>query len=87
MGDPVIAAVAATLREVAEWGLSFDNGPAESRDVLMDIARRVELLNIADDFCCPVCEEVTCDEGCPLEQVRARLDSAHEISTDSDDAP
>jgi hypothetical protein len=69
--DPVVAAVAATLRHVAEWGLAFDNGPARSE--LMDLARQVEALEQADDFCCPVCEEVVCDDGCPLAEVRRRF--------------
>lgn len=71
MSDEVINAVAATFREIAEWGLAYDTGPA--RDDMLEIARKVDLLKDEDDFCCPVCEEVTCDEGCPLEAVRQRL--------------
>jgi hypothetical protein len=64
-----IATVAATMRQVADWGLAFDNGPA--RDELRSIADQVELLNSGDDMCCPMCEEATCDEDCPLAAVRA----------------
>lgn len=69
--DPIRTATAATLRQVAFWGLVFDGGTVESTcDELLEIARQVEQLDVADDFCCPVCEEVTCDDGCPLEPVR-----------------
>lgn len=60
--------VAATLRTVAEWGLSFEEGLA--RDELRDIADQVALVE-PGDMCCPVCEEVECDEGCPLAEYRA----------------
>ena len=62
--DPIVQAVAATLRKVAEWG-------EIGRDELYDIARAVEALD--DDFCCPLCEEVDCDEDCPLAQLRQHL--------------
>lgn len=70
MTDPIITAVAATFRQIALWGLRFDAGPAH--DELMEIARKVEALSVEDDICCPVCEEVTCDDDCPLAPIRGR---------------
>jgi hypothetical protein len=66
-----IAAVSTALRQMANWGLSFDNGPAGSE--LRAIASKVEALIAEDDFCCPMCEEVECDDDCPLAAVRAEL--------------
>lgn len=63
-GDLIISAVVATLRQVAGWGLSFEDGPAQQE--LLEIARQVELLAAQDILCCPVCEEVECDDDCPL---------------------
>jgi hypothetical protein len=64
---------AATLRQVAEWGLRFDGSTVESTcGELHGIANKVEQLDPDDDLCCPVCEEVECDGGCPLESVRAQ---------------
>lgn len=54
--------VAATLRSIADWF-----SPAE-RDLLQTTAEQVEL--DWDGTCCPVCEETTCDNGCPLSGVR-----------------
>lgn len=66
------AAVSATLREVAEWGLAFQSTLDEpAREELRGVADRVDALD-RDDTICPVCEEATCDEGCPLEEVRRR---------------
>lgn len=67
--DPIISAVAATLRQVAEWGLSFDNGPARAE--LLEVAGQVERLAESDGLCCPLCEEVECDDDCPLSAIRA----------------
>ena len=69
IGDIGIAvikrATAATCRQVAEW---FD--PREAA-LLLEVATAVERLS-EDDICCPACEEVTCDDGCPLAPVRNR---------------
>ncbi len=66
--------VAATLRTVAPWAEDH-----EFRDMLYDVADQAEAN--WDDACCPVCEEVTCDQGCPFEEIRktleAKPDSAH----------
>jgi hypothetical protein len=55
--------VAATLRAVAEQVDSNEE--------------RANLLGIADEVargqgqsCCPMCQEVTCDSGCPLSEAR-----------------
>ncbi|GAA0528671.1 hypothetical protein GCM10010172_06590 [Paractinoplanes ferrugineus] len=65
----ILNTVAATLRQLAGWGLAFDNGPASGE--LIQIAQQVEGLTAAQDMCCPMCEEVDCDEDCPLAPVRA----------------
>ncbi|BET51779.1 hypothetical protein RGQ21_67610 [Kitasatospora aureofaciens] len=59
----IVSTVAATLKQFSWYTnglLNFD-----------EIAREVELN--WDGVCCPLCEEVTCDEGCPLESVREGL--------------
>lgn len=53
----------ATLRTAAEWL------PGEQRDMLREVADQTEW--DWDGACCPLCEEVTCDEGCPLGNLRA----------------
>lgn len=57
--------VAATLRQLAEW-------PDEERtpEVLRDLAIEVENHDYADSWVCPMCEEVECDDGCPLAGAR-----------------
>ena len=61
-----VTTVAATLRTAAEWFSGDD------RDMMREVADDAE--RAWDSACCPVCEEVTCDEGCPLEHVRAALE-------------
>lgn len=58
--------VAATLRTVA-WAEREDK-PFRMYDTADELDRLADLNENLD--CCPVCEEVTCDEGCPLEAVR-----------------
>lgn len=55
--------VAATLRTVAE-----QVGSTEERANLLHTAD--EVANGADQTCCPMCQEVTCDSGCPLDGAR-----------------
>jgi hypothetical protein len=70
----VRATVSATLQTVAEWGLAFQSTPERpARDELRDIAEQVDRLE-RDEVCCPLCEEVDCDEGCPLTPLRAQND-------------
>lgn len=65
-----IAAVAATLRQLAHWGVRWpDDDHADMGPHLLALAATVE----ADDFddVCPICDEVVCDEGCPIEPLRS----------------
>ena len=59
--EEVKATVAATLRTLY--------GQALVESDLLDLAEEVERSDLG--MCCPLCEEVTCDEGCPLEVVRS----------------
>ena len=65
--DPVIVATANTFRYLAEWF-----GTEEQRAELHKMAEAVEAATPECDYSCPVCEETTCDEGCPLAPVRNR---------------
>lgn len=65
LADAVKCALAAAYREVAEWA-----DPKES-EALLKMASAVEALD-EHAACCPVCEETTCDDSCPLAQVRSR---------------
>lgn len=60
-GEMILATVAATLRQVAEWG------PTDRGD-LRDIADSV--MTGDHDMSCPMCQETQCDTGCPLEFTR-----------------
>jgi hypothetical protein len=64
--DTIRGATSATLRTVAEWG------PTVTREEFLDVAEQVEAMGDDDGWCCPVCEEVECDTGCPLEPIRSR---------------
>jgi hypothetical protein len=67
--NETIAAVAATLRYLAGTP-SIDN---DFRDWMAETAATVAHLT-ADQIrasTCPVCEEMTCDGGCPLAGIRA----------------
>lgn len=57
--------VARTLRQLAEWG-DYDLQPA----ALLELATLVDLEDFVGTWCCPMCQEVECDAGCPLEGVR-----------------
>lgn len=67
-GD-VVAAVVATLRYVTSWAADI-NGieHVEARD-LISAADNTEAVG-ADRDVCPVCEEVACDDDCPLAPYR-----------------
>lgn len=63
---PAEARIAAkALRTAAQWL------PDEYRDMLREAADGAE--KWWDGGCCPVCQETWCDDGCPLEDVRAKL--------------
>lgn len=61
----IVSTTASTLRVAAQWLSGND------RDMLLEAAANAE--SNWDELCCPVCEEVTCDKGCPLESVREGL--------------
>jgi hypothetical protein len=70
--DPVIRAVADTLRYISVW-LRGD----ALEDQLLRAAREVDFMTPENDLCCPVCEETTCDLYCPLRPIRQQwLDEA-----------
>ena len=52
--------VAGVLREIAEWGPT-------SRDEFLSIAEQVDRSDVANGWCCPLCQEVDCwTDGCVL---------------------
>lgn len=67
--DTVVKTTAATIRYLAGW---FDT--EKERAHLLEIALEVEATE-GHEACCPVCQEVTCDRGCPLEPFRDRCQS------------
>lgn len=65
-----IRTVALTLRQLAGWGVARVE---MSDQEFYDLATQVE--QIDPGWCCPMCQEATCDSECPLEPVR-EFDSA-----------
>lgn len=63
---PEVSLVAAALRKAAEQ-LRCD----ADRDELQRTGDQVEA--DWDGMCCPLCQEVTCDDDCPLAKARASL--------------
>jgi hypothetical protein len=66
----VVATVAATLRIVMEWY------SGDQRDMLREAADAVEH-SWDDGGTCPLCEEESCDEGCPLEPLRKAMEAEY----------
>lgn len=65
MTDPR-AAVAATIETVL-WAITDeDNLRSEFAQTAKDVRAMSQ-----DDPCCALCEEVVCDDGCPLAEWRA----------------
>lgn len=62
--DRIVSAVSAALRVVAEQAERESD-----RQWLQETADAVG--GSLDDACCPLCQEVTCDDGCPLSRARA----------------
>lgn len=60
---PEVAVVAATLRKVSD-----QQRCDADREELVSVAAAVEA--DWDGACCPVCQEVACDDDCPLVEVR-----------------
>lgn len=54
--------VAKVLRQLAEWS-DDDRSP----QALIQLAEIVEAEDYTAGWCCPMCQEVQCDDGCPLE--------------------
>jgi len=59
---------AATLRQIAGWGV-YDCGGESWQKEFYGLAKQVETLD-PEEVGCPMCEEVTCDEDCPLHGFR-----------------
>lgn len=60
---PDQALIAVTIRKIATHWCGEDE--ALQAD-LYGLSDEVERENLADSMCCPICQEVTCDEDCPL---------------------
>jgi len=58
--------VAATLRTASGW--IKDEG-----DRILLIESAAEIADSDLSWCCPMCDEIACDDGCPLAEVRAAL--------------
>lgn len=75
----VLAAVEATLRYVTAWAydaVTADGvGPSVLCEDLENTAASLAAYagDLSDATACPVCEEVRCDDDCPLYPVRADL--------------
>lgn len=66
--------IAATLRQVASWGSSILISRAVNdldETELRRLADEVENGDASEWICCPLCEEIDCDGGCPLHDFRA----------------
>ena len=74
--ERVRAAVVATLRYA--WVNWSHEGADGVRRVQADFLEEAEELTrnwtIEGGYCCPFCEEVACDAGCPLEPMRGALE-------------
>jgi hypothetical protein len=66
MPSEIVQTVVATLRIVAE-----QTERESDRLWLLDVASAVDAS--LEDACCPLCQEATCDDGCPLRTDRAGL--------------
>lgn len=62
--DLIKRTIALTYRQQAGW---TDDSHAQRE--FYSLATQVEAVD-GTEGCCPCCEEVTCDDGCPLEPVR-----------------
>lgn len=64
-----VRTTALTLRQLAGW--CIDGQLETTEQELRALADQVD--HIEPGWCCPMCEEATCDGGCPLEHVRDHL--------------
>lgn len=65
-----LATVADTLRIISSWGRT---NPETMGRLAEEIGSYTDMACLHP--CCPVCQEVVCDTGCPLESVRMRTRS------------
>lgn len=76
--ERVRTAVVDTLRHVRVNWTRDDNDPCDQvRTIIEDLASAEELTrnwDMAPGWCCPFCEEVTCDSDCPLAPMRNELE-------------
>lgn len=63
--EPIVAAVAAALQTVADQCRCDADA-----DLLREIAENVTMRRGSGT--CPVCQQETCDEGCPLASIRGQ---------------
>ncbi len=75
-GERIRAAVVETLRYVrTSWALVDDSDARVVRvGDLVEAEAAVRLWDMEPSWSCPLCEEVACDEDCPLARVRGGLE-------------
>lgn len=70
-----VATIVETLRQVAGWLQPPDDEMLRETATTLEVwVSQIDTPGWADDLaslCCPMCQEVECDGGCPLEGVRA----------------
>lgn len=57
--------VAATLRQISQW-----TEDTRTPEELQKLASFVENEDYENGLVCPMCQEIECDGGCPLEHYR-----------------
>jgi len=74
LAEAVVTAVARTLRQLAGWS-DDDRAPADLYALAVEVENPA-LLNPADlaSVSCPMCQELICDDDCPLAQIRVRAE-------------
>lgn len=74
--ERVRTAVVATLRYVrVSWSIGGADGDFRVRaDFLEEAEQLTRNWTIEGGWCCPFCEEVTCDDDCPLAPMRGALE-------------
>lgn len=67
----ITATLAATLRQIAQWGVYAERGTGGYYNMRDELYRLADWVTAGDfDDVCPMCEEVECDDDCPLRPVR-----------------
>lgn len=62
--------VAATLRQISQWGIGQWGDDDRITKDLQALAHFVENEDYDNGMVCPMCQEIECDGGCPLEYYR-----------------